>query len=160
MSLSKLLTPGQIVVDMKSSERWSAITELVDVLVREGRIKDGEDKESIIRDLKKREESMSTGIGYGVAIPHTSSERVSEVVAAFGKSLGGIEFEALDAAPVHFVVLFIVPKDEFQTHLRMLASIAKFLNDRAVRQRLTEAATAEEILAIFSESGPAKQPNP
>lgn len=152
MSLSKLLTPNQVVVEMKSSERWSAITELVDVLVNAGKIKDGESRNSILQDLKKREESMSTGIGYGVAIPHTSSKEVTEVVTAFGKSRGGIEFESLDAAPVHFVVLFIVPKDEFQSHLRTLATIAKFLNDRTVRQRLAEATTPEGILEVLSES--------
>ena len=92
---------------------------------------------------------MSTGIGFGIAIPHTSSTRVSSVVAAFGRSSRGIEFEALDNAPVRFVVLFVVPKDEFQTHLRTLAAIAKFLNDRTVREKLGAAPGADEILAIF-----------
>ena len=101
---------------------------------------------------------MSTGIGFGIAIPHASSDRVAKVVAAFGRSTRGIEFEALDNAPVRFVVLFVVPKDQFQTHLRTLAAIAKFLNDRSVRERLGAAGSAGEILEIFerSGSGPAK----
>ena len=94
---------------------------------------------------------MSTGIGFGIAIPHASSDAVFEVVAAFGRSSQGIEFDALDSAPVKFVVLFIVPKNQFQTHLRTLASIAKFLNDRSVREKLAEAGTKEEILAIFED---------
>ena len=61
----------------------------------------------------------------------------------------GIEFDALDNAPVKFVVLFVVPKNQFQTHLRTLAAIAKFLNDRATREALATAGSAEEILAIF-----------
>ena len=92
---------------------------------------------------------MSTGIGFGIAIPHASSDRVNDVVAAFGRSSQGIEFDALDNAPVKFVVLFIVPKNQFQTHLRTLASIAKFLNDRSIRDSLANAQTTEEILAIF-----------
>ena len=92
---------------------------------------------------------MSTGIGFGIAIPHCSSDRLDEVVAAFGRSSNGIEFDALDNAPVKFVVLFIVPKNQFQTHLRTLASIAKFLNDRSVRESLGTAKSAEEILSIF-----------
>ena len=96
---------------------------------------------------------MSTGIGFGIAIPHCSSDQLDEVVAAFGRSSTGIEFDALDNAPVKFVVLFIVPKNQFQTHLRTLASIAKFLNDRSVRERLGAAKSAGEILAIFRESG-------
>ena len=75
---------------------------------------------------------MSTGIGFGIAIPHASSEHVTEVVAAFGRSQGsGIEFDSLDNELVHFIVLFIVPRDQFQVHLRTLAAIAKFLNDRS-----------------------------
>ena len=95
---------------------------------------------------------MSTGIGFGIAIPHASSDRVSQVVAAFGRSQNGIEFDALDNAPVKFIVLFVVPKDQFQTHLRTLAAIAKFLNDRAVRDRLATAPGAADILAIFQDS--------
>ena len=94
---------------------------------------------------------MSTGIGFGIAIPHASSDRVNDVIAAFGRSSQGIEFDALDNAPVKFVVLFIVPKSQFQTHLRTLASIAKFLNDRSVRESLASAKSADEILAIFQE---------
>ena len=68
-----------------------------------------------------------------------------EVVAAFGRSSQGIEFDALDNAPVKFVVLFIVPKNQFQTHLRTLASIAKFLNDRSVRESLAAAGTKKRF---------------
>ena len=94
---------------------------------------------------------MSTGIGFGIAIPHASSDSVSEVVAAFGRSSQGIEFNALDNAHVKFVVLFIVPKNQFQAHLRTLASIAKFLNDRSVRERLAQAGTSAEILSVFED---------
>jgi len=68
----------------------------------------------------------------------------------------GIEFESLDNAPVKFIVLFVVPKDQFQTHLRTLAAIAKFLNDRSVRERLGTARDAKEILAIFENTPPPK----
>jgi mannitol/fructose-specific phosphotransferase system IIA component (Ntr-type) len=92
---------------------------------------------------------MSTGIGFGIAIPHASSDRVTEVVAAFGRSRAGIEFEALDNAPVRFVVLFVVPKDQFNLHLRTLAAIAKFLNDRSVREQLDAAEGTEGLLGVF-----------
>jgi mannitol/fructose-specific phosphotransferase system IIA component (Ntr-type) len=150
MSLASLLSAEQIIPEMKATERWPAIVELIDLLVSLDKIK-GADRESILASLKQREETMSTGIGFGIAIPHASSDRLDEVVAAFARSTGGIEFDALDNAPVKFVVLFIVPKNQFQTHLRTLASIAKFLNDRAVRERLAGAKSAEEILSIFQE---------
>jgi mannitol/fructose-specific phosphotransferase system IIA component (Ntr-type) len=92
---------------------------------------------------------MSTGIGFGIAIPHASSNCVNEVVAAFGRSSTGIEFDSLDNSPVRFIVLFVVPKDQFQVHLRTLAAIAKFLNDKSVREQLAKAESSGEILNIF-----------
>lgn len=150
MSLANLLSTDQIIPQMQATDRWPAIVELVDLLVKQGKIRP-EDRESILGSLKQREETMSTGIGFGIAIPHCSSERLNDVVAAFGRSSNGIEFDALDNAPVKFVVLFIVPKNQFQTHLRTLASIAKFLNDRSVRDSLAEAQSADEISSIFRE---------
>ncbi len=148
MSLATLLSAEQIIPEMQATERWPAIVELIDLLVKLGRIKP-DDRDSILAALKQREETMSTGIGFGIAIPHASSDRIDQVVASFGRSSKGIEFDALDNAPVKFVVLFVVPKNQFQTHLRTLASIAKFLNDRATRESLANAASADDILAIF-----------
>jgi mannitol/fructose-specific phosphotransferase system IIA component (Ntr-type) len=152
MSLASLLSAEQIIPEMKATERWSAIVELTDLLVAQGKIKP-EDRDSILASLKQREETMSTGIGFGIAIPHASSDRIEEVVASFGRSSQGIEFDALDNAPVKFVVLFIVPKNQFQTHLRTLASIAKFLNDRSIRESLAAAKSADEILANYRQRG-------
>src|SRR5205085_3016506 len=151
MSLAELLSADQIIPEMKATERWDAIVELMDLLVARSQIK-SEDREGILASLKQREETMSTGIGFGIAIPHCSSERINDVVAAFGRSTTGIEFDALDNAPVKFVVLFIVPKNQFQTHLRTLASIAKFLNDRSTRHKLANAKLTEVIFAIFQSS--------
>jgi len=107
MSLANLLSAEQITPEMNATERWPAIVELIDLLTSLGKIKP-EDRDSILGSLKQREETMSTGIGFGIAIPHCSSDRINEVVAAFGRSSNGIEFDALDNAPVKFVVLFIV----------------------------------------------------
>jgi len=155
MTLGNLLSVDQILPEMQAKERWSAIVELVDLLVAQHQVKP-EDREVVLAVLRQREETMSTGIGFGIAIPHASSDRVEKVVAAFGRSTTGIEFDSLDNAPVKFIVLFVVPKDQFQTHLRTLAAIAKFLNDRSVRERLATAASSEEILAIFESTAPGK----
>ncbi len=149
MMLANLLSAGQIIPEMQSDERWEAIEEIVKRLVTAGRIEE-KDTETILSSLKQREETMSTGIGFGIAIPHASSDHVEDVVAGFGRSKAGIEFDSLDNEPVHFIVLFIVPRDQFQTHLRTLAAIAKFLNDRTVRDELAQATDAESILAVFT----------
>jgi fructose-specific phosphotransferase system IIA component len=156
MTLGSLLSVDQIIPEMKSTERWAAIVELIDLLVQKGAVQKP-DRESVLAALRQREETMSTGIGFGIAIPHASSNCVSEVVAAFGRSSAGIEFDSLDNSPVKFIVLFVVPKDQFQVHLRTLAAIAKFLNDKSVREQLGRAESAEEILAIFDNKAPKAQ---
>jgi mannitol/fructose-specific phosphotransferase system IIA component (Ntr-type) len=148
MTLGSLLSVDQIIPEMKATERWAAIVELIDLLVQKNRVRMS-DRESILAALRQREETMSTGIGFGIAIPHASSSCVNEVVAAFGRSSTGIEFDSLDNSPVRFIVLFVVPKDQFQVHLRTLAAIAKFLNDKMVREQLAKAESADEILGIF-----------
>lgn len=153
MTLANLLSAEQIVPDMKAKGRWEAIAELVELLVSTGKIR-AEDREQVLDSIKQREQTMSTGIGFGIAIPHASSDKVENVVASFGRSTSGIEFDSLDNQPVFFVVLFVVPKDQFQTHLRTLAAIAKFLNDKAVRDELGKAQNAEQILQVFENRSP------
>jgi nitrogen PTS system EIIA component len=153
MTLANLLSPALIIPEMKATARWDAITELVDRLVEEGRVR-REERDVVLESIKQREQTMSTGIGFGIAIPHASSDKVTEVVAAFGRSTVGIEFDSLDGQPVFFVVLFVVPKDQFQTHLRTLAAIAKFLNDKTVRDELGRAEDAGQILHVFEIRSP------
>jgi mannitol/fructose-specific phosphotransferase system IIA component (Ntr-type) len=148
MKLSKLLSADQILLDMKAVEHWSAITELVDHLVAIGRLPK-EQREPCLAALKSREEWVSTGIGAGVAIPHAFSDTMDEVVAVFGCSKAGLDFESLDHAPVHFVILFIVPRQNYHLHLRTLAAIAKMFTNREIRRQLAEAETLDDILAIF-----------
>lgn len=148
MTLASLLSEELIIPAMSASDRWQAIGEIVDRLVSSGRL-EGSHREEAISALRHREETMSTGVGFGIAIPHASCDAVSEVTACFGRSREGIDFESLDGKPVHFIVLFLVPKDQFQTHLRTLAAIAKFLNDPNVRRELGEATDAKSILTVF-----------
>jgi len=148
MTLANLLSESQILPEMVSKERWEAIREMVDLLVDTGKVEKA-DREDVLDSIRQREETMSTGIGMGIAIPHASSSKVNEVVAAFGRSTEGIAFESLDGEPVNFIVLFVVPKDQFQTHLRTLAAIAKFLNDKTVREELSKAPSPAAILQVF-----------
>src|SRR5580692_10696060 len=83
--LGNFLREDQITTDMRATDRWEAIDELVTNLVATGRVK-SEDRNAVSGALRKREMSMSTGIGYGVGIPHASTELIHEPVAAFGRS--------------------------------------------------------------------------
>jgi mannitol/fructose-specific phosphotransferase system IIA component (Ntr-type) len=148
MTLASLLSEDQIIPEMVATDRWTAIEEIIDRLVQEEHLDEGHRDEAIAA-LRHREETMSTGIGFGIAIPHASCDAVGEVTACFGRSSAGIDFESLDGKPVHYIVLFLVPKDQFQTHLRTLAAIAKFLNDPVVRAELGQATDAKSILEVF-----------
>ena len=148
MTLASLLSEELIIPEMIATDRWKAIEEIVNRLVEEGQLNVAH-RDEAVASLRHREETMSTGIGFGIAIPHASCDAVPEVTACFGRSKTGIDFESLDNKPVHCIVLFLVPKDQFQTHLRTLAAIAKFLNDPAVRTELREAGDAKAILSVF-----------
>jgi len=149
MNLAQLLTAEHIVPDMRSTEHWPAIEELVDHL-EDNRLLRNADKAEVLKLLHHREEQTSTGIGAGVAIPHTSVAHLDQVITVFGRSRKGIEFGALDNAPVYFVVLFIVPAEDYRMHLKTLAAIAKMFSSAEIRQRLTDATSREEMLEVLS----------
>ena len=148
MKLAKLLGPDQIILDMKAVEHWPSIIELVDHLVFTGQLPE-EQRVEMLEAFRAREEQVSTGIGMGVAIPHAFSDHLERVIAVFGKSKAGIDFQSLDDAPVHFIILFIVPRKDYHLHLRTLAAIAKMFTNCEVRRQLGAAETCEEIFAIF-----------
>ena len=101
---------------------------------------------------------MSTGIGFGIAIPHASSNFVSDVVFAIGRSKKGINFNALDNQPVKLVMLFLVPQGRFQKHLHTLANIAKFLHKPDFRSALEQAPDADGMLSVIEEYGSVRTP--
>ncbi|WP_411825284.1 PTS sugar transporter subunit IIA [Luteolibacter sp. AS25] len=148
MKLATLLSVENILLDMNATEHWPAIEELVNFLEEKGDIPTKCCPE-ILKALEEREAQISTGIGSGVAIPHTFSDTMENVVAVFGRSKGGIDFEALDNAPVHYIILFIVPRKDYHLHLRTLAAIAKMFTNCEVRRNLAAAESREEILEIL-----------
>jgi mannitol/fructose-specific phosphotransferase system IIA component (Ntr-type) len=153
MDLADILSPQQIQPEMQAANRWEAIDELVNSLVACGKIK-AEHREAIVAVVKKRESSMSTGIGFGIGIPHASTDLIYEVVGAFGRSRRGVNFDALDNQPVNLIMLFLVPQGQFQKHLHTLAKIAKLLHKKEFRQALEEAPDAATMYKIIrSESG-------
>jgi len=152
MDLADILGKEQIIPDLRATNRWEAIDELIGNLVATGKIQAG-DREAVTAAVKKRETSMSTGIGFGIGIPHASTDLIFEVVGALGRSRTGVNFEALDNQPVKLVMLFLVPQGQFQKHLHTLANIAKLLHKAEFRQSLEQASDAEAMLNIIREHG-------
>src|SRR6185503_13516820 len=153
MDLGDILTPEQINPDLQAANRWEAIDELINRLVDAGKIQ-SEHRDAIVGVVKKRESSMSTGIGFGVGIPHASTDLIHDVVGAFGRSKKGVNFDSLDNQPVSLVMLFLVPQGQFQKHLHTLARIAKLLHRKEFRVALEAAPDAVTMCAIIkAESG-------
>ncbi len=155
MTLGDILQPEQIVTDLKATNRWEAIDELVGRLVDTGKIKP-EHREQITAVVRKRENSMSTGIGFGIGIPHASTDLIQDVIGAFGRSKTGINFDALDNQPVTLVMLFLVPQGQFQKHLHTLADIAKLLHKKEFRQALENAPDAAAMCQIVKSTSGAR----
>ena len=153
MNLADILTPAQINPELKATDRWQAIDELIENLVLTGKIAP-QNRDAIAAVVKKRETSMSTGIGFGIGIPHASTDLIYEVVGALGRSKKGVNFDSLDNQPVNLVMLFLVPQGQFQKHLHTLASIAKSLHKKDFRRSLEEAADSPAMFDIIKiESG-------
>ncbi len=148
MDLGDILTPENIEPDLQATNRWEAIDELIDNLVSSSKIK-SEHRDAIVSVVKKRESSMSTGIGFGIGIPHASTDLIYEVVGAFGRSKKGVNFDALDNQSVTLVMLFLVPQGQFQKHLHTLAKIAKLLHKKEFRQSLEAAPDAQTMFQII-----------
>ena len=152
MNLGDILGASNIQPDMQALDRWAAIDELIGNLVTTGKIS-AEHRDAITAAVKKRETSMSTGIGFGIGIPHASTDLIYEVVGALGRSKTGVNFDALDNQPVKLVMLFLVPQGQFQKHLHTLANIAKLLHKADFRLALEQAPDAAAMLIIIRDYG-------
>ena len=148
MKLAQLFEPCQIIMEMTAVEHWPAIVELVGHLIESNHLPAAQ-RAQILDDFRVREELLSTGIGSGIAIPHIFSDHLEKVAAVYGHSKGGVEFRAHDNAPVHFIILFIVPRKDYNLHLRTLAAIAKIFTNCEVLRQLKLAESCDEVLAIF-----------
>jgi mannitol/fructose-specific phosphotransferase system IIA component (Ntr-type) len=147
-NLADILSEDQIIPEMRATNRWEAIKELIANLVATGKIK-AECRDGIIAAVRRCETSMSTGIGHGVGIPHASTDLISEITGAFGRSTAGMEFDSLDGQPVKLTTLLLVPQKQFQQHLHTVGGIAKLFSNAPFRQALETAADAPAILRII-----------
>jgi PTS system nitrogen regulatory IIA component len=148
MKIADILGRDMIVPQLSSQTKEGILRELVHGLAKGAqRINEGR----VIEILLERESLGSTGIGEGVAIPHGKSKEVKEIMAAFGRSLSGMDFQSLDGKPTHLFILLLAPENSAGTHLKALAQVSRLMKDPSFRKRLMEAPTSDDIYAIFSE---------
>ena len=151
MNLAKYVKPGRIGLDLEASNKASAIGELLEILADAGAVP--MDRTAEIRQaLLERETQASTGLGYGVAIPHLKTDLVDEIQVAFGRSAEGIEFEAADGQAVHFVFLVLAPVQKACDYLKVLSMIAVLVKDKDNRRELLRAKTTEDIIKVLDKT--------
>ena len=144
MRMSDFVVRDSIVVPLTATGKEGVIREMVEGLRAAGQFKNA-DVEDIIRAILKRELLGSTGIGRGVAIPHTKHASVDRLVGTVALSPGGVSFESLDGEPVHVFVLLISPQDRPGDHLRALENVSRSLRDDGYVRSLRQATARDAI---------------
>jgi fructose-specific phosphotransferase system IIA component len=149
MDIAQLLDPNLIKFEIESDDKWGAITELAELLFKNNRI---ESQEKLLEAVRRREAEVSTGVGFGIAIPHGISDTVIQPAIVFGRSRTGIDYNSIDQKPVNLIFLFAIPKSNYsQDYLRTLAKLARLLVHQSVLDKLYNASSFDEILDIFQD---------
>lgn len=151
MKLMDFVVPSAIVTDMPVANKEGAIRGLVGALKAAGIIP-VESEESIVAAILKREELGSTGIGNGVAVPHTKHVSVSKLVAAIALTRDGVDFQSLDGGQVHILFLLVSPPDRPGDHLRGLENISRHLRNQNFCNFLRQAKTTEDVISLLNEA--------
>jgi len=151
MRMSDFVVRDSIVVPLTATGKEGVIREMVEGLRAAGQFKNA-DVEDIIRAILKRELLGSTGIGRGVAIPHTKHPGVDKLVGTVAVSPGGVAFDSLDGEPVFVFVLLISPQDRPGDHLRALENVSRSLRDDGFVRALRQATTREAVWGLLDDA--------
>lgn len=148
MNFKKVLTSGCVCLHLKSDTKKGIIEEMVDMLVAAGKI---QDRSAALGAVLDRERKMSTGMQFGVAIPHGKTNSVEDLIAVFAMKKEGIDFAALDGKPSTIFVMTLSSSNQTGPHMQYLAEISKVLNSPAIRDQLLAAASEDEVLRILTD---------
>ena len=147
MLLTQILQPACVKVPLDGKDKQSAITELVDLLDANGLLLD---RNIVLATVLAREQTRSTGIGSGIAIPHGKCKAVKELVMAIGIAHEPIDFASVDGKPVTIILLLVSPTDQTGPHIQALARISRLMLDEQFKQGLEKAASPEQVYELLS----------
>lgn len=151
MRMSDFVVRDSVSANLASTTKDGVIREMVENLRQAGYFP-GSEPEDIVKQIMKRELLGSTGIGRGVAIPHTKHTAVDRLVGTVAVSKGGVAFDSLDGEPVHVVVMLISPQDRPGDHLRALENVSRCLKDDQFVRNLRAASDKDAIWAVLTTS--------
>lgn len=148
MKITSILKPETLVAQLSSKDKDGILRELAETIARaEPSVK----AEDVYRVLSEREKLGSTGIGSGVAIPHGKLENLEHIVACFGRSVPGVDFESQDGETTHLFFGLVAPENSAGLHLQALAKLSRLLKNNSFRKKLLETPDAKNLYQIISE---------
>ena len=151
--LSLLLEQTTFIPDIKSTDKASILAELADTAVSCG-IVSAENRNAILDALVEREKKMSTGMQYGIAIPHAKTDLVDRLVTMIAISREGVPFETLDGEPANIFITTLSPPYDANSHIRFLAVVTRQLANRRVRENVLAAQSREDLIAALTPAEP------
>lgn len=157
MKFSEFVVKDAVIPELKADTRDGAIRELVEALAK-CRVIAEKDIDEVVKAVISREKTGSTGLGKGVAVPHARHPLVKKRAAAIGRSSGGVDFAALDQAPVYSVLLLLSPTASPEGHLKAMETIFHHLNVDTFRRFLRQADTKQKIFELLEEADQAAAP--
>jgi len=146
MKIAGVLKKDFILEQLASRTKGDVLKELADVVLGE---RTDYNQEETVSVLLEREQLGSTGIGDGIAIPHGKLNIIDTLAISFGRSHGGLDFNAMDGKPVHLFFLLLAPENAAGQHLKMLAKLSRMLKDATFRKDLLAATSRDEIYRII-----------
>ena len=151
MKLCDFVVQAALIPEIPLGSKESAIRSMVSALCQAGSIK-ASDEDGIVAAILKREELGSTGIGRGVAVPHTKHPSVDKLIAAIAVSKDGVDFASLDGEPVYVMFLLVSPPDRPGDHLRGLENISRHLRNDKFCKFLRQSKSAQDIWELLQEA--------
>lgn len=150
MKIMDFLSKKAILTDIKSAKKEDVIKELVELLIESGEV-EKRSRNKLVEALMARESLGSTAIGQGVAIPHAKCDCVNKLIAAFGLSKKGVDFDSLDGEPAYIFFLLVAPQDSAGPHLKALARISRLLKDKYFRDSLRVCVDDKSVIKIITQ---------
>ena len=142
MQLKDILRRENIKAPLAATDKKDAIKELVELLARN---KDVKNPDLVLASVLERESIRTTGVGYGLAIPHSKCGGVKQLTIAIGKPEQPLDFQSLDGQSVYLIVLLVSPPEQTGAHIQCLAGISRLMTIDSFRSRLKAAKTADDI---------------
>lgn len=147
MKLQNLLSISDIYIDLPSQNKIDLLTQMSDSLVSK---LNHINSDSILTKILERESTMSTGIGYGIAIPHCRLTDIDRFFMISARTISGIDFASIDGQPVRIAFMIISPVNFITEHTQILTTLSKLLSQEDIRDQLLKANNTSEYHSVIT----------